>query len=515
MRMCKSAGIVGACLAAVLSGVSMTADTASASSSKPVLTIAMDSPPTALDPSHGSGGSNAIFQAPAYQGLLHLEGNGAVVEPNLASSWKWIGSNNSELEVVLHHGLRFSDGTALDAAAVKASVEHFAAGVSPFAYVGKEIASVATPNNETVIFTLAAPDPTFAYDLSESVGLGFIISPKAISDNANLGTSTDGAGPYELSQSGTIEGTTYTYVPNPYYFDQSAIKYSQVVIKVIADPNTALAALQSGQVQMTYGEPANAKQAASAGFKTAAFPNSTDELTLEDDAGTLNPALANVDVRRAINYALDRPAIARAVTLGTGQPTDQMASPGTIGYKASLEKVYPYDVAKAKKLLAEGGYPHGFTMTITAPEFMAPVYQVSQIITEELGKIGINVQSTFGTTFSSYIAAQNSGKYDATVFSLPFTLGIPSTTSVVFAADGVGNPRHESYPDGVLAAMQKANALGGAAGKSAWEAINTTIVHQALQAPIETESTIYFYEKGLDGVSQQAVENPVFFTPAK
>jgi peptide/nickel transport system substrate-binding protein len=508
---------VGVCLASMVGtlGITATSTTASAASSKPVLTLAMDSPPTSLDPSHSSGQSNSIYQAPAYQGLLHLQGNGAVVLTNLASSWKWIGSTNSELEIVLRPGLRFSDGTPLNAAAVKASVQHFAAGTGAFAYVGKEISTMATPNDRTVIFTLSAPDPTFAYDLAESVGLGFIISPKAISDNADLGTSTDGAGPYVLSQSGTIEGTTYTYLPNRYYYDPSAIKYSKIVIKVITDPNTALAALQSGQVDLTYGEPTNAKQATSAGFKVVANPGSTDLLVLEDDDGTLNPALANLDVRKAINYALDRPAIARTETLGTGQPTDQMASVGTIGYKASLERVYPYDVAKAKKLMAEGGYPHGFTLTTTAPEFMSTIYNVSQIVTAELAKIGITVQSTDGATFTAYIAAQNSGKYDSTIFSLPFTLGIPSTTSFVFATDGVGNPRHETYPDDILGAMQKANALGGAAGVKAWQAINTTIVDQALQAPIETESTIYFYAKGLKGVSGQAVENPVFFSSGK
>jgi peptide/nickel transport system substrate-binding protein len=524
MRGRRRTAALAMCLALVV-GVGVAA-CSSASSAKPsspsistisansVLTIALPSPPTSLDPSRGSGATNVTFQDPAYQGLLHLTGNGGSQVPSLASSYKWIGTNNSRLEVVLRPGLRFSDGTPLDAAAVEASVDHFAAGGGSFSYVGQEIASMDTPNAQTIIFNLKAPDPTFPNGLAETSGLGMIISPKAIRDNANLGTTTDGAGPYELSQNGTIEGTTYTYTPNPYYYDKSAIRYREVVIKFISDSNTALAALQSGQVQVTYGEPDTYRQAKSSNIPVALFAGSTDGLWLQDDSGTLIRALGNVDVRRAMNYAIDRKAIARTVTLGTGNPTVQLAIPGTTGYLASLEKAYPYNVAKATKLMSEAGYPHGFTLTATVPTFMSTANNLAQILAAQLGRIGITLKIIGGTTFPAYAASQESGHYGATIFSLPFAQGIPSTISIAFEPNSLGNPRHESYPT-VLPAAQAASMLSGTQATAAWEAINTTIVNQALEVPIETEAQIYYYTTSVQGVAQSIAINPVFMAPAK
>ena len=209
---------------------------ASGSSTKPVLTIALPSAPTSLDPSRGSGATNVQFQDPAYQGLLHAGGDGGQISPSLASSYQWLGTGNQRLKVVLRSGLQFSDGAPLNSDAVKVSAEHFASAGGQFAYVGQEVASIETPDPLTVIFDLKASDPTFPSGLAETSGLGMIISPQALTGGTNLGTTTDGAGPYELSQGQTVEGSTYTYLPNPHYYNTSGIKYSKIVIRVISRP---------------------------------------------------------------------------------------------------------------------------------------------------------------------------------------------------------------------------------------------------------------------------------------
>src|SRR5580658_2000666 len=516
MRFPRSVGVLVVCLGSLIGvGAVSGASPAAAAAAKPVLSIALATPPTSLDPLLGSGVTNGIFQAPAYQGLLHLVGNGGTLEPSLAASYKWIGDNNSKLEVVLHSGLKFADGTPLNAAAVKTFALAFASGTSPFAYVGQEVASSATPNNLTDIFTLKAPDLSFATESSDDeTGLGNIVSPEAINQKEDLQTSTDGAGPYELSQSATVEGSTYTYTPNPNYFDTAAVKFSKIVIRVIADPNTAVASIESGQVQVAYGAPDTVKEAQSDGIGVAAFPGSVDALFLTDDLGTLNPALKNVDVRKAINYAIDRPAIAKAITLGAGAGTDQMPITGTLGYSASLANAYPYNLAKAKQLMAAGGYAHGFTLTVTVPSFMSQLANLDQVLTTELAKIGITVQTFSGTTFPSFIALQNSGNYDSVIFSFPFPEGLPSAVPLLFSAAAVGNPRHEILPD-VLPAAQAAEGLGGAKGAAAWLAINKTIVSQALEAPVETEPTIYYYAKSVRGVPQSLTIDPDFMSPSK
>jgi peptide/nickel transport system substrate-binding protein len=517
VRILKSAGtataaciLLAAATAACGSGTPATAP----GSAKGVLTIALGTPPVSLDPSRGGNGPTAMFQTPAYGSLLHLQGNGGTESPSLAESYKWVGSDNTELQVVLRPGLKFSDGTALDSAAVKASAEHFAANGSAFAYVGQEVASVETPDERTVVFKLKAPDPTFPNQLAETSGLGMIINPKAIADKADLGTSTAGAGPYELSASQTVVGTTYTYVPNPYYYDKPAVRYKEIVIKVIADPSTALAALQSGQVQVAYATPGENTQAKSAGLSIASFPGATDGLFFQDYGGMV-PALGNVAVRQAINLAIDRAAAANVVTLGTGKPTAQLPVAGSLGYDAGLDKVYPYDLSKAKQLMAQAGYAKGFTLPTLVPTFVPTSDNLAQILAAQLAKIGITMKLGDVTTIGAYAAAQGTGKYSATVFAVGFPLGVPSAASVLFGPTSLGNPRHEKFP-AVLPAVQTASAMGGDQAAPAWQQINSTIVNTALEAPIMTEAYAYYYSgKAVAGVDGSIAVNPVYMTPAQ
>ncbi|MDX6740216.1 ABC transporter substrate-binding protein [Actinocorallia sp. A-T 12471] len=513
MRLPSKIGIAAAACVMSVAGTAAcgSSGTSPSSSAKDVLTIALGTPPVSLDPSRGGNGPTAMYQAPAYQSLLHLEGDGGTESPSLAESFKWVDARNTELQVVLRPGLKFSDGTALDAAAVKASTAHFATNGSAFAYVGQRVASVDTPDARTVVFKLKEPDPTFPNQLAETSGLGMIINPKAIADKANLGTSTAGAGPYALSTEQTVVGTTYTYLPNPHYYDKSAVKYQKIVIKVIADPNTALAALQSGQVQVAYATPAGFAQAKAAGLNTAAFPGATNGLFFQDH-GKLVPALGDIDVRRAINYAIDRKSAAEAVTLGTGKPTVQLPVAGSLGHDPALEDVYPHDLAKAKELMAKAGYADGFTLPTLVPAFVPTSSNLAQTLADQLAKIGITLKLESVTTIGAYAAAQGTAKFGATVFAVGFPLGVPSAASVLFGPTAQGNPRREEFPT-VMPAIKAASALSGDAAATAWQRINKTIVDEALEAPIMTEVYGYFFSKDVQGVDESIAVNPVYMAP--
>jgi len=86
-------------------------------------------------------------------------------------------------------------------------------------------------------------------------------------------------------------------------------------------------------------------------------------LTLSDRTGKLVPALGNVEVRQALNYAVDRPALAKLVGAGYGVAIDQFGVPGDDSYDPALKNAYPYDPAKAKQLLA-AAVIQGFTFTL-------------------------------------------------------------------------------------------------------------------------------------------------------
>ncbi len=85
---------------------------------------------------------------------------------------------------------------------------------------------------------------------------------------------------------------------------------------------------------------------------------------IADVDGTVVPAFKDLRVRQALNYAIDREAITKSVYGDFGIPTDQYVPEGIGGYLPELEDVYPYDPEKAKELLAEAGYPDGFSFTM-------------------------------------------------------------------------------------------------------------------------------------------------------
>ncbi len=476
----------------------------------------MPSPPISMDPSK-SGGTNTTFHLPAYGTLLHDQTLGQPPVPSLAESYTWLGSGPQvTLQVKLRSGLMFSDGTALDSAAVKTSIEHFKSGGGSFSSTAAVIASIDTPDPLTVVFNLSKPNTNFLYGLSDgtTTGMGEIISPTALAGNLDaLGTTTDGAGPYMLSSTGTVQGSEYHYLPNPHYYDPSGIKYKEVVIKVIADSNTALASLQSGQIDVANGSTDTYQSAQSSGVKAEVYNTNISGLWISDWNGKDAPALADPRVRQAINMAVDRTSIANAATNGLGKATAQTVPVDALGYDASLDSTYSYDQDGAKKLLATAGYANGFTMSVALPGFVPSAVKIGQAIAAELAQVGITVNITVATTFPEYAKDGRSGAFSAVIYPSPGLTGMSNSYSVLYSPAGVINPQAITLPD-VDASADAAAAASTDASQAAWAATNKIAVDQAYSVPITSDPTIIFHDTKVNNVAVFGIINPVYITPA-
>lgn len=478
---------------------------------KTTLTIAAPSAPSSLDPSLFSGGQATVFISTAYQSLFHVEGN-SDVEPSLASGYEWVGEGNTTLKVTLRPDVKFSDGEDLDSAAVKTWIEHFTEQGANHSYAAANIESIDTPDDLNVVFNLSAPTPQLPLNLTESTGMGAVASPKAIADGVNLGQTTVGAGPFVISKDGTVEGSEYSYTPNPYYFDADAIDFEKVVIKVISNDSTAYAALQSGQVQITYGYAASIEAAEAAGFEVVGFPVNINGVWTSDPNGEIIPAFADVRVRQALQYAIDREAIANAVAPGSGQATVQPVTPDSVGYDANLESEYPYDVDKAKQLLADAGYADGFSFDVTvAPG--SDEQTVAQAFADQLSKVNVQVTLRTPATFDEWLQDLISGNYAAIVTGLGLN-GMPTTMDNLYSTPALANFRNSSYPD-IVDLASSAAVLSGEEGESAWKAVTARAVEDAYQLPIVNTSSIYFWDDSVDGVEGSSLLNPAFLTSAK
>ena len=352
------------------------------------LTIASPGAPPSLDP--GTGDSQySDYVNLAYDPLIVKAADGSFA-PGLAVGWEY-GPGNKSFAIELRPDVRFSDGTALDAAAVKTWIEHavkLPGGHAPSYLSALESIEVRDPLNLTLKFS--APAPQLELVFSQVLAIGSVASPKAVAGD-KLATATAGAGPYMLDPAASVPGDTYAYVPNPHYWNKDAVHWEKVAIKVIANPNAALQALKAGQVQVAVGQPVTSLDAGEkAGLKATGPLTLRLGLGLNDRAGKLAEPLADVRVRQALNYAIDREAIAQVVGAGHGAPIAQMAVEGDDSFDPALEDAYPHDPAKARALLAEAGYPDGFALPTLASKIVGQDL-LAQALAGQLAEVGVEL----------------------------------------------------------------------------------------------------------------------------
>lgn len=502
-----------AALAIAGCGGSATSQGSSGSASGSTLTIASPTAPTTLNPVlSGNGDPLEFFLELSYDSLIRLTPQGTYA-PDLATSWGYVGKTNTVFQLTLRKGVRFSDGKPLTAAGVAAFLEYYAkSGTFASRF---DFQSVTATGPLSLRITLKQPDPELPYYLEQDLVSGDVIGPDGMAHLSGLGTSTDGAGPYVLDAAATITGSKYVYVPNKYYWDPKAIHWKQVVISIISDPTATLDALKTGQVQVAMGQTTSAAAAKAAGLEVFAVPYTWDSVFLMDRGGSTVKALGNLKVRQALNYAVDRKAIASALWGSYGQADDETAVPGYAGYNAADENMYPYDPAKARQLLSQAGYPHGFTLPMLAYDLQPGETTFAQAIASYLGNVGVKVQITTPANLTAYGADLTSHKYASQVFEYG-AQPIYVDASEVILPGGPLNPFSSTS-----AAMDGLEAKIATSTPSAQQAISdqleTQVLQQAWFVPVATNEETFYVSKTIGGFVLDPPEvspDPIDWYPA-
>jgi len=470
------------------------------------LTIATSASPSTLDPASGQNAYSPYYDL-AYDPLIIKAPDGSY-KPCLALSWKY-GPRNKSFSIKLRPGVRFSDGTRLTAQAVKSWVLH--AKALPGGYGGTYFSAlsdikVTGPLSLTLLFN--TPTPLLELDFSQFLEMGMIGSAKAVAANT-LSANTDGAGPYMLDKGASVTGDHYTYVPNPYYWNKGAVHWKKVVVRVITNPTTALSALETGQVQVALGQPVSSVGAATkGGLKNSAPLTLFLALSLNDRNGKVAPALGDVRVRQALNYAIDRKAVAAVVGAGLGRPTDQMAVPGDDSYDPKLDNAYPYDPARAKQLLAAAGYGKGLTLS-------ALVWQgvgqdtMAQAMAGELAKVGVTLNLDIRSDVGDYFQRLSGATYPTAAISFG---RIPAATDyqVLYGPNAaLFNPFKSSNAE-LSRLYYKLIATPTAKMPAVARQMQGVIVHQAWFVPVVATPLVVFYSKNVTGVNATPNRNVVY-----
>ncbi|MDD7973216.1 ABC transporter substrate-binding protein [Roseinatronobacter alkalisoli] len=427
------------------------------------------------------------FWQPVFDTLLVQEPDGTVA-PNLATEYMYNDSNDI-LTLTLREGVTFTDGAPLDADAVKANLEYLREGSGQNSFMARPISEIEVLSPTELRLHLNEPDPSLLQNLSSVAG--------AVASPATLGTegasvNPVGSGPYIYDPDASVGGRQYVYARNPDYWNPDAFPFERVTITPINDLVARLNALKSGQVDAGLGEAGTVADAQANNLDTHTNPVNWMGLTIADRGGKIVPALADVRVRQAINMAFDSAAILQYFQLGYGSLTNQIFPDTAQSYREELNGRYSYDPEGARALLAEAGFPDGFSVTMPA---LASMANINPVIEQQLAEIGVAVQWA-SIAPNMTIPDLRSGRY--AIFILPFGYQGDWAEMNKFARpDSPWNP--VGYEDTeLLRLVDKVQYAAVDDQPAIYQEINTYLVENAWFAPWYRPDNIYHTNSSVD-----------------
>ena len=329
--------------------------------------------------------------------------------PRIATSWKF-SDDGKTLTMKIRQGAKFHDGTALDAAAVKANIER--AKTMKTSRRKSELTSVETveaPDPTTVVFKLKAPDATLLAQLSDRAGM--LLSPASF--DKPVGPNPVCSGPYKFVERVQNDRIVLTRFKD--YWDAGKYSFDNVIFRIIPDATVRLANLRSGQLDMIERlAPSDVKSAkADPNLKVVTIPGLGYQgiyINIANGERAKTPLGQDKQVRQALSLAIDRDALNQVVFEGLFTPTGQPYPPASPYHDES----YPApkrDVAKAKALLKAAGAEHiSFEMQISNSTVEQQVGQVIQAMVAEAG-MDMKLKST---EFATMLKADTAGDFQAT-----------------------------------------------------------------------------------------------------
>ncbi len=368
------------------------------------LTIGASSAPTGMDLHYHSSNMNNAQLRQVFNTLIDLDTAQRLV-PVLAESWRAVDELTWEFR--LRDGVRFHDGTPLTAEDIAfsfARVPTVANSPGPFTPQVRLIERIEIVDPRTIRFITRGPHPFLDHDVAAIFILSRTLHANATLADFNAGRAMIGTGAYR-HVSYTIN-ERHEIIRNPEFWGPRQ-PWDRVVTRVITNPGARVAALMAGDVDLIDSvpsqdvarlerEPRLAVFGVEANTTAYLFPDAMRETTpfITDRQGRPLPnnPLRDVRVRQALSLAMNRGAITERLLQGQGTPADQFAAPRLPGRATGLPPL-PFDQERARRLLAEAGYPDGFRITLHGPNgWFAGDNDVLQAVAQGWTRIGIETR---------------------------------------------------------------------------------------------------------------------------
>jgi peptide/nickel transport system substrate-binding protein len=473
------------------------------------LTWAIASEPSCFAPAFHQLVSDRAVLRNLVDSLVHQEQDGSFT-PWLASGWT-VSDDGTTYTFDLRDDVTFSDGAALDAAAVQANYDYVrnASHGSTYATLLSSVTDITAPDDHTLVLQLSAPDTSLLDSLS-SVALG-IVDPAGLELGDGLCDPTtgdlSGTGPFTVADYSRgdhvelVRNDDYDWAPES--ADHSGPAYlDSVTYSFQSDDAGRVGALQSGQVQVISGVPAlQVAGLESAGLTYQNGPRTASTFGFVINADAANAPWDDVRLRQAVRDGFDLDAIVQAVYAGQVDRAWSWVGQDSAGYDADLEGAWGDDVDAANALLDEAGWTErdadGYRTRDGERLSLAVTYDADSVrdqrdtlieaVQDQL-KTNLGVELAFSTPtwteVSASIADGSWSVYPATFGKTDYANSVLGTWAGYFYAAGSYQPTAA-----VEAATTALTATDDAAYTTAIDAVQTDLVlDEAVFIPL-TEST--------------------------
>jgi peptide/nickel transport system substrate-binding protein len=410
----------------------------------------------------GNGVHAAIFDS-----LVYYNSTTFKPEAQLATSWRDV--TPTQVRFTLRSGVKFSDGSPLTADDVVYSLSRAMTKTSNYAVYTQGIDKVVKVNDTTVDIMMKGPNPVLLNQLTELRIMSKAwatknnsLEPKDIKtkDESFAHRNAMGSGPYMLKE--WQPDQKLVLVKNPNYWGNNPTNVTEIIYTPIKSEATRVAALLSGELDFVLDPSLQdlARLRANKDLKVMdGVENRTiffgmdqfrDELPSSNIKGK-NP-LKDQRVRKALYQAIDINSIQRVTMRGLSQPTGALVAPQVTGWTKEVDKRHAFDMAAAKKLLTDAGYPQGFEVDFACPNNRyINDEEICQAVTAMWAKIGVTAKLRTLPLVTYFPMIQ---RYEASIYMLGW--GVPTfdalyslqslTRSVGAQGDGNYNVGRYSNP---------------------------------------------------------------------
>ncbi|WFE97918.1 ABC transporter substrate-binding protein [Micromonospora sp. WMMD987] len=365
------------------------------------LTAAIGGEPDQLDPHRTSAYHSFEVLENVYDTLVEPAAD-LTMGPALATRWTTSGDQLT-WTFTLREGVTFSDGSPLTSEDVVYSYQRIIREKLNASYRFASVKSVTAPDPATVVVTLTAPTPNLLANLGGYKGVAIV--EKSNVESGAIKTRPVGSGPFTVA--GYTAGDTIRLARNDAYWGRKP-KLDGVTFTFVKDPTVALQNLRGGEVQWTDNLPPQQVPALKeAGEVTVETTPSTDYWYLA--LNQRRKPYDDVNVRRAVAFALDREAITKAATFGQATANQTAIPRGSSWYYDYAP--YRHDPGQARRLLGGAGVT-GRTMDLMVTSEYPETVTAAQVIAAQLAEVGITAKIRT-LDFAQWLDEQGKGNFDA------------------------------------------------------------------------------------------------------